>query len=73
MEYMSVSNAAQKWGISERRIQLLCGAGRIKGVFRLGRVWAIPTDAEKPDDARIKSGKYIKQAKDAKKMGGKAI
>lgn len=64
MEYMSVSKAAQKWGISERRVQLLCGEGRIQGVFRLGRAWAIPADAQKPSDARIKSGKYIKRARD---------
>lgn len=69
MDYISVNKAAEKWGISERRIQLLCGEGRIKGVFRLGRAWAIPANAEKPPDARVKSGKYIK----LREAGGKAI
>ena len=69
MEYMSVREAAQKWGISVRRIQLLCGEGRIKGVFRLGRALAIPAKAEKPLDARIKSGKYIRRAQDTVKEG----
>lgn len=54
MEYMSTKEAAVKWGISERRIQKLCEENRISGVIRFSRVWAIPKDAEKPDDARFK-------------------
>ena len=64
MEYMSGTQASEKWGISVRRIQVLCGSGRIPGAFRLGRVWAIPVGAEKPPDARIKSRRYI----DARKI-----
>ena len=60
MEYITISEAAGKWGITSRRIQVLCSEGRIKGVARLGRTWAIPKNAEKPIDARIKSGKYVK-------------
>ena len=59
MEYMTITEAAKKWGISNRRIQTLCVQDRIPGVSRLGSVWAILRDAEKPADARIKSGKYI--------------
>lgn len=59
MDYMTISDAAAKWGISSRRVQTLCASGRISGAERLGRSWAIPKDAQKPDDARIKSGKYI--------------
>ena len=73
MDFISVTEAAEKWGISARRIQLLCTEGRINGVFRLGRAWAIPANAEKSNDARVKSGKYIRQAKDISKAGGKAI
>jgi len=54
VEYISVKQAAEKWGISQRRVQILCGQGRIQGVFKLGNSWAIPTDAEKPYDARRK-------------------
>ena len=61
---MSISQAAEKWGITPRRIQVLCKQDRIPGVARIGYVWAIPMDAEKPKDARIKSGKYIKSAED---------
>lgn len=54
MEYISIKDAAEKWGISERRIQKLCSEDRIKGAIRFSRVWAIPKDAEKPKDARRK-------------------
>ena len=61
MSYLSVSQTAEKWGISTRRIQILCGEGRIPGAMRIGVFWAIPEDAAKPTDARIKNGKYIKK------------
>jgi len=61
MEYMSISQAAEKWGITPRRIQVLCAQERIPGATRIGFVWAIPKNAEKPKDARIKSGKYVKR------------
>jgi len=54
MEYISTKEASEKWRISERRIQKLCEEGRIPGVFRFGRSWAIPKAAEKPRDARRK-------------------
>ena len=47
------------------RINTLCSEGRIPGVQKLGSMWVIPIDAEKPKDERIKSGKYIcKETKD---------
>lgn len=61
MSYLSVSQTAEKWGISTRRIQILWGEGRIPGAMRIGAFWAIPEDAAKPTDARIKNGKYIKK------------
>lgn len=64
MDYITISDASEKWGISRRRIQVLCTEGRIEGVIRFGRQWAIPESAEKPSDARIKTGKYIKGAVD---------
>lgn len=59
MDYISIAQAAEKWGLSRRRVLTLCTQGRIPGVDRLGSVWMIPCDAVKPADARIKSGKYI--------------
>lgn len=53
--YMSVSDAAEKFNISKRRVQLLCEQGRIEGANRMSGVWLIPTNAQKPTDARRKS------------------
>lgn len=61
MEYMTIQEAAERWGVSARRIQVLCSNGRLDGATKFGRQWAIPADTEKPDDARIKSGRYVKQ------------
>lgn len=61
MEYLSIKQTSDKWGISVRRIQVLCSEDRIPGATKIGSYWAIPADAEKPDDQRIKSGKYIKE------------
>ena len=44
MEYMSAPQAAEKWGISERRVQILCSEKRIPGVSKLGYMWLIPKD-----------------------------
>ena len=60
-EYMTLKEAAEKWGIGDRRINTLCIQGRIPGATKLGNMWAIPMNAKKPNDARIKSGRYIKQ------------
>lgn len=60
MDYLSVRQTAEKWGLSTRRVQILCTQERISGAVRIGNYWAIPADAEKPKDERIKSGKYIK-------------
>ena len=60
MGFLSISQTAEKWGISGRRIQTLCTLNRIPGAVKIGSYWAIPEDAEKPKDERIKSGIYIK-------------
>ena len=60
MEYMTIKEASKKWGLSVRRIQEICVLNKVPGVMKFGREWAIPKDAEKPADLRIKSGKYIK-------------
>ena len=50
--YLTIREAAEKWGVSERRINQYCSEGRIPGAERIGKVWAIPVDAEKPGDPR---------------------
>jgi hypothetical protein len=52
MEYMTAQEAAEKWGITKRRVQILCSENRIEGVQRLGNMWAIPKDTQKPVDGR---------------------
>lgn len=51
-----------EWGISERAINELCKKGKITGAVKVGRMWQIPDDAERPADGRISSGKYVKGA-----------
>ena len=53
--YITVKQAAEKWGISGRRVRALCSEGKIPGAFRDGRAWKIPYDAAKPTDSRYKS------------------
>ena len=52
MEYISVLQAAEKWGISDRRVRILCQQEKIPNVIKQGRAYLIPIDAEKPDDGR---------------------
>ncbi len=61
MEYITIKEASEKWNLSVRRIQDICKAEMIPGVKKYGHSWAIPSDAEKPADGRIKTGKYIKE------------
>lgn len=55
MEYLSIKEFSEKWGISTRRIQVLCNQNRINGAKRIGNMWVIPRENQKPVDARIKT------------------
>jgi hypothetical protein len=66
---LSTTQISEIWGISARRVAVLCAEGRIPGAQRVGANWAVPEDAEKPHDARVKSGKYIKQKQEDKAHG----
>ncbi len=52
MEFMSAKEAADRWGISQRRVAVLCTEKRIDAAQMVGNMWIIPVDAEKPVDAR---------------------
>jgi len=56
-KYMTASQAAERWNISHRRVQILCSQNRIHGAFKLGDYWAIPCDAAKPKDNRKRDNK----------------
>ena len=51
-DYLSIRETSYKWGVSERRVNQYVAQGRIPGVERFGRSWAIPEDAEKPTNTR---------------------
>ena len=54
--YLSVREAAEKWGVSQRRVHQYCAEGRIPGAQKLGKSWAVPAGAEKPADPRRARG-----------------
>ena len=55
MDYMTAKEAAEKWAITPRRVQVLCAQGKILGAVRFGITWAIPKDAQKLKDGRRKA------------------
>lgn len=65
--FMTVKQAADKWGISDRRVRVLCSQGKIVGAYQEGRSWKIPVDAVKPTDGRFKSSESILDRIDKKK------
>lgn len=52
MEYMTAKDAAEKWGVSQRRVAVLCAENRVEEATMLGKMWLIPKEAEKPEDGR---------------------
>ncbi len=59
MEYIKVSKAAEKWGISPRRVRTLCAEGKVEGVMRKGKLYMIPETAVKPMDGRLSKTNII--------------
>lgn len=60
MEYISIKEAAEKWGLSQRSAQIYCIDGRIEGAVKLSGIWAIPADAEKPATVKKEARKKPK-------------
>ena len=75
MIYISVAEAAKKWGISERSVRTYCADGRVAGARLVGKTWEIPFDAEKPKRA-VRSDKkrtlldILREEKSARLSGG---
>lgn len=46
MEYLSIKQTAEKWGVSVRRIQVLCAEERIPGCHKIDSYWAIPASGK---------------------------
>ena len=59
MDYITVREAAEKWDVSARRVQILCADGRIKGAYRFGKSWMIPAGAVLPNARRVNDEPYL--------------
>lgn len=76
MKYISVAEAAKKWGVSERSVRGYCAGGKIGGAFLTGKTWNIPETAKKPDRINKKTDtpktllEVLKAEKAAKLHGG---
>ena len=56
-DYMTIAEASERWGISQRQVQHLCTLGSVKGAVKFGRAWMIPKNANKPVDGRTKAAR----------------
>ena len=61
MEYISVKQASEQWGLSDRRVRVLCAQGKIEGLIKNGRSYLIPANSVKPADGRALRGIVIPQ------------
>ena len=55
--YITTREAAKKWGVTSRQVQILCKENRVPGASRMSRIWIIPEDAKKPTDIRHSKGR----------------
>ena len=60
-ELMTTAEAAELWGITARRVQILCDNGKVDGAVKMGRTWIIPRKTSKPVDGRTKAAKNVKE------------
>ena len=60
MDYMTLKEASEKWGVSSRQANYYCVDGRIPGAVKMAGVWLLPNDAVKPVDGRTKDGRAQK-------------
>lgn len=58
VQYLSVTQYAEKYDIDGRNLRKLIAKGRLPEAVKVGNQWCIPTDAPRPEDRRVKSGKY---------------
>ena len=57
MEYMTLKEASEKWGVTPRRVNYYCAGGRIPGAVKMATIWLIPKDTVKPIDRRYKESR----------------
>ena len=56
--FMTIKETAEKWNLTERRVQKMCSDGKIEGVQKFGNAWVIPEYAKRPVDGRVTTGEY---------------
>ena len=59
MRYLSVTEIAKRWNVSERSVRNYCAHGRVNGAFLTGKTWNIPENAEKPERSNKKKEQPI--------------
>ena len=69
MEYISVIQFAEKYGISERTARHYCAEGKIDGAFLTGKTWSIPADAELPKKGKKKLSRLLGRLREEKEAG----
>lgn len=57
MDYMTLKEASNKWGITPRMINYYCTNGKVEGAVKMATIWLIPKDAKKPADRRYKNNR----------------
>ena len=66
MEYMTTKETSEKWNTTVRQVQLACDGGRVESAIRIGHIWLIHKDADKPIDGRTKAAKQAKIMREKK-------
>ena len=61
-DYMTITEASERWGISQRQVQHLCTLGSVEGAVKFGRAWMIPRATKKPVDGRTKAARSEHEA-----------
>ena len=71
MKYISVTEIAEKWGVSERSVRNYCSMDRVEGAFLKGKTWMIPADAQKPQrkKRKVADSQLLQRLKDEKNSG----
>ena len=72
MGIMTVKDAAQKWSVTERRVQEMIREGKLPNAYKLSTIWVMPDDTQKPPDGRVNNGQnyHKNNPKKSKSKGG---
>ena len=70
LEYLTVREAGEKWGLGTRIVTLYCVEGRIAGAVKKGNLWLIPENAERPADKRRREYKSAAANSKTSERGG---